>query len=303
MKIALICVLAFVLDNVFGEFQYFHPLVGFGNLANFFEKMANHGKFLKIKGLLAVIFLVLPLPLLINFKLPNNLFGQCISILCLYLAIGAKSLKDHSLIVATNLKQNNLNLARKNLSYIVSRDTANLNELLIAKATIESVLENGNDAIFAPLFWFVLAGPAGVILFRLVNTLDAMWGYKNIKFLDFGWAAAKADDLMNLIPARLTAISYCILGDFKIGFQCWIEQGNNWYSPNAGPVMSSGAGALNIVLGGDAFYDGILKVRPKLGMGREPNLNDIYLANNLIAKTIYLWLFLILIANLWVSLC
>ncbi len=303
MKIVLICVLAFILDWILGEWQYFHPLVGFGTIANNLEKVINQGKFLKIKGLIAVLILVLPLPLFISFKLPDNLFGQCISVLCLYLAVGAKSLKEHSLTVATALEQKNLNSARQNLSLIVSRDTTNLNEHSIVKATIESVLENGNDAIFAPLFWFVLAGPAGAILFRIVNTLDAMWGYKNIKFFDFGWAAAKADDLMNLIPARLTAFSYCVLGDFKQGIICWLTQGNKWYSPNAGPVMASGAGALNLALGGNAVYDGVVKVRPKLGAGREPILNDIYLAISLIDKTIYLWLLVILIFNLLVNLC
>ncbi len=303
MKITLICILAFILDSILGEWQSFHPLVGFGSLANTLEKLSNKGNFLKIKGLLAVLILVLPLPLLIFFKLPNNFLGDCISVFCLYLTIGSKSLKEHSTKIATALEHSNLNLARQNLSLIVSRDTTNLNETSIVKATIESVLENGNDAIFAPLFWFILAGPAGAILYRGVNTLDAMWGYKNANFYNFGWAAAKSDDLMNLIPARLTALSYSILGDFKHAISCWFTQGNKWYSPNAGPVMASGAGALNITLGGDAVYDGVLKTRPQLGLGREPIYNDISLANNLINKTIYLWLGATLTFNLLRKLC
>ena len=119
----------------------------------------------------------------------------------LYLAIGASSLKTHAEAIANALDAQDIPLARQKVSYIVSRDTSALDAESIARAGVESVLENGSDAVFAAMFWFVVGGAPGVVLYRLSNTLDAMWGYKNERFINFGWAAARFDDCLNYIPA------------------------------------------------------------------------------------------------------
>jgi len=150
-------------------------------------------------------------------------------------------------------------------------------------------LENASDAIFAPLFWFIVAGVPGIVLYRLANTLDAMWGYKNKQFLYFGKFSARIGDVLNYIPARLTAMTWLVLGNYQSAKYCWQTQANQWYSPNAGIVMAVGAGALNIKLGGNAIYDGKEKQRPEIGFGRSPIAADIQRSWELVFKGLILW--------------
>jgi adenosylcobinamide-phosphate synthase len=168
----------------------------------------------------------------------------------------------------------------------------------ISKATVESVLENGNDALFGTLFWYLIAGLPGALLHRLVNTLDAMWGYKTDHYLHFGWAAARLDDLLNWIPARLCALTYALLGKRKQALSCWRRQAKSYESPNGGPIMAAGAGALGIRLGGPAIYHGKLKVKPFLGVGPEATPQDINRAVRLLNGGVLLWLVLIISVNL-----
>jgi adenosylcobinamide-phosphate synthase len=154
---------------------------------------------------------------------------------------------------------------------------------------VESLLENGNDAVFGTLFWFVIAGGPGALLFRLANTLDAMWGYRTPRFQAFGCAAARLDDTLNWIPARLTALSYTLLGNRHLAWRCWHAQAKQWSSPNAGPVMAAGAGALQVQLGGTASYDGVIEQRPPLGSGRDAGAADILRAWRLVHATTIWW--------------
>jgi len=181
------------------------------------------------------------------------------------------------------------------LAMIVSRDTSQLQASEISTATVESVLENGNDAVFGTLFWFLMLGGTGALLFRLANTLDAMWGYKTTRFLYFGWAAARLDDALNLIPTRLTALSYALCGHTRSAIQCWRTQAHTWYSPNAGPVMAAGAGALQVRLGGAARYHGQIEQRPILGLADPPHPKHISAALRLVRNSIFLWCACVLI--------
>jgi adenosylcobinamide-phosphate synthase len=120
-----------------------------------------------------------------------------------------------------------------------------------------------------------------------------MWGYRTPRYFYFGWAAARLDDVLNWIPARLTAFTYSVLGHTRAAWHCWRSQGHRWYSPNAGPVMASGAGALGIVLGGPAIYHGAIKERPALGSGHDAQPHDIERAIALVQRGVWLWVALI----------
>jgi adenosylcobinamide-phosphate synthase len=168
----------------------------------------------------------------------------------------------------------------------------------VAAAAVESVLENGNDAVFGALFWFLVAGAPGVLLFRLSNTLDAMWGYRTPRYLYFGWAAARFDDVLNFVPARLTALTYALIGSTGAALRCWRLQARAWESPNAGPVMAAGAGALGLGLGGGAYYHGEWEERPPLGVGSPPDAGSIRAALKLVRSGVVLWLVLVVAGEL-----
>lgn len=293
--------LAMILDRLLGEPNKFHPLVGFGQLAQaaevVFSKPHALAKTQRLRGLLAWLLLVVPpvtILSLLEYRFDDEHFGLWLfNVIVLYFCIGAKSLEEHILRVKQHLIRDDIASARKNLAHMVSRNTEQLNEREISKAGIESVLENGSDAIFAPLFWFFIAGAPGALCYRLINTLDAMWGYRNERYVDFGRTAARMDDLFNWLPARLTALSYALMGNFQFALHCWRTQGTIWKSPNAGPVMASGAGALNLKLGGSATYHNQLTERPTLGGGKTPDVQDIDRAVELIQRTLILWLVMV----------
>ena len=246
-------------------------------------------------GVTAWIIAVIPLTLLALLLSLLPYVGWIVQALALYAALGLRSLGEHAEPVALALRAGDLNEARLRVGYMVSRETAELDETAVARAATESVLENGSDAVYAALFWFAVAGAPGVVLYRLSNTLDAMWGYRNARFERFGWAAAKIDDVLNYLPARLVAFTYALLGHTRLALRCWRTQAPQWDSPNAGPVMAAGAGALGVSLGGSARYHGELHERPPLGEGPAPTAVDIWRALALVRQGVLLWLAVILI--------
>ena len=294
---------ALVLDFCLGEPKRFHPLIGFGNIAIWVERKLNQpslriGRY--ISGLFAWMLLILPITAgVFFFELHlGGTFNIIIEVVLLYLCIGWKSLVQHVNAIQLALQQQNITLARERTQYIVSRDANTLNEQQISQTAIESMLENGNDAIFGCLFWFLVAGAPGAVMYRLANTLDAMWGYRTQRYGQFGWGAARLDDLLNIIPARLCALSYALLGNTRRALNCWQSQAHLLSSPNGGPVMSSGAGSLQVVLGGPTYYNGKLVDKPFFGEGSKPSGNDIHRTIKLVNRTVYLWFLVILCSGL-----
>lgn len=297
LAIAICCSL--VLDALFGEPKKWHPLVGFGNVVYWLEEKINTPASRdtlksKIKGSVAWLLVIFPFVggvfwIVSWVSGSSSLWGFFFQVAILYLCIGQKSLLEHANWIHQPLKAGDLAEAREKVGWIVSRETEQMSEYQITSAAIESVLENGNDAVFGTLFWFVLLGSPGAVLFRLTNTLDAMWGYKNDRFHSFGFIAAKADDIMGYLPAKATAVSYAILGNTKQAMECWKAQAQACSSPNGGPVMTSGAGSLNIRIGGPAMYHGKMHNKIYMGSGELAKPEDIPRACRLVVRTSLLW--------------
>ncbi|HHM04144.1 MAG TPA: cobalamin biosynthesis protein CobD [Gammaproteobacteria bacterium] len=320
--------LGLALDWLVGEPRRWHPLIGFGRLAAALERRLNPaapggrtvtsplfekegiGENLLVDksplppliqrgglalpggfaGIVALLLVVAPFVAAVAIASNLPYVGAPVELLALCFALGLASLSAHARAVCRPLRSGDVAAARRAVAMLVSRDTAQMNDTQLAAATVESVLENGNDAVFGVLFWFLLAGAPGAVLYRLVNTLDAMWGYRTPRYRDFGRAAARLDDALNLIPARLTALSYAVAGRFHPALDCWRLQAPAWDSPNAGPVMAAGAGALGLRLGGGACYHGQWRERPVLGQGRAPAAEDITRALGLVCRAVAVWL-------------
>lgn len=290
MTLALVCIAAVLLDALLGEPRRGHPLIAFGALAAIIEQRWNRG--LATPGLLALAVLVLPPVVLVAglwWWLPVP-WRYLLDVLILWLALGRHSLAEHARAVVAPLLAGDLDRARQQVGRLVSRDTRALDETGVAAAATESVLENGADAVFASLFWYLVAGAPGVVLHRLVNTLDAMWGYRSARYECFGRGAARLDDMLGWLPARLVALSYALVGHTGQALRCWQTQARAWESPNAGPVMAAGAGALGVRLGGAAPYEGGWRTRPELGTGDRPDARTPVRAIRLMHGALLLWL-------------
>jgi adenosylcobinamide-phosphate synthase len=205
----------------------------------------------------------------------HPLAGFLVSAGISYTCLATRSLHRESALVAAALNTGNIEEARRNLSYIVGRDTADLSESEIWRALIETVAENTSDGIIAPLFWLTVTGPVGGMVFKAVSTLDSMVGYRNERYLRFGWASARMDDLLNFIPARLTAFLMILAAPLaglspKGALSATLGDRLKHPSPNSGHPEAAAAGALGVRLGGPASYKGIPSWKEYIGTPLAP---------------------------------
>jgi len=300
MLISIIMMVAYLLDYWLGEVKRFHPLVGFGAVTSKLEKALNFipptatnkkAWLLRFLGTLSWLMLCAPLPIIYYYFHQNYPLFWGLDAIVLYFAIGLNSLKLHALQILKPLEESDLTSARHFCGYLVSRNTKDLSEHEISRATVESVLENGHDAAVASFVWFIIGGAPLVILHRLANTLDAMWGYKNHRYIHFGWCAARMDDLLGWPSAKVTALLYAgqtnlslskMISSLKNGYQ----QSQLYKSLNGGWVMAVGASVLNCKLGGAAIYHGKKVISPTLGCGKTVAKNDILRSINLVNKAV-----------------
>lgn len=244
----------------------------------------------KTRGALAWAALVIP-PTALAWALDRHLATKPVARIALlatttYFACGAATLRRVSQQIGSHLKDDNLDQARQLLPWLVGRDPNGLNAAGISRAVIESLAENTSDAYTAPILWGAIAGPAGVVAYRAINTLDAMFGHRNEKYDNFGWFSAKADDLANLAPARLTAVltvigAWTVNGQPATAINAWRQHAHQHPSPNAGPIEAATAGALGITLGGENTYGDVVENRGTLGWGRPAQQQDISRATTL----------------------
>ena len=208
-----------------------------------------------------------------------------------YWMLATKSLKDESVAVLDALETSGLSAARTAVSMIVGRDTAHLTEDGVTKATVETVAENASDGVVAPLFYLALLGPVGGVAYKAINTMDSMVGYKNDRYLDFGRAAAKLDDIVNFVPARLAGALMCLAAplagfDGKRAWRVFKRDRLAHTSPNSAHTEAACAGALGIQLAGPNYYGGKLVEKPTLGDATRPvERQDIRRANRLLYAT------------------
>lgn len=191
----------------------------------------------------------------------------------IYSFLACRDLDRQASAVMGLLESGNTALAREQLGRIVGRDTADLSNREIIRAVIETVAENASDGVVAPLFYLAIAGPSGMALYKAANTLDSIVGHKNSRYRDFGWWSARADDVLNLIPARLTALlvgcAAAVTGNgFAAAFRTALRDGASQPSPNAGYPEAAFAGALGVQLGGTSAYGGVPCSKPFLGIPR-----------------------------------
>lgn len=270
----------YIIDLIFGDPRTVpHPVVAIGKLVSFCTDRLlcqdSDAKKKRRNGVIMVVIvecacIAVPLCILyLAYKL-HLVAGIVIEGIMCWQILAAKSLKTESTKVETALYNNNIEEARFNVSMIVGRDTANLDAEGITKAAVETVAENSSDGVIAPLFYMLFGGAVAGFLYKGINTMDSMAGYKNEKYIDFGRAAAKLDDIANFIPARISAllmvVSAFILGyDAANAWKIFVRDRYKSTSPNAGQTEAACAGALGIELLGDAYYFGKLVKKPSIG--------------------------------------
>ena len=285
----IVCILAaYLLDLIVGDPPSFpHPVKGIGWLIRKLEGPLRFiikneriaGAFFACIIIVSVWFITFAITQVACFF--NNYLGAIISIIIIYTSLSVKDLGVESLAVFNALKERSLDKARASLSKIVGRDTANLDEREIIRATVETIAENIVDGIISPLFFAFLGGASLAMAYKAINTLDSMVGYKNKRYINFGWAAAKIDDIANLIPARLSVV-FLVLASWISGhnsIKAWnvaIRDGGKNPSPNSGLPEAAIAGALGVRLGGLNYYNSIAIQKPYIGDDSNP-LNKLHI--------------------------
>jgi adenosylcobinamide-phosphate synthase len=277
-------ILAMVLDAAFGEPRLVwdrlpHPAVLMGRLVGWCDRRFNRGQSLRTSGIAVTLGLLatgLGVGWLIHI-LPD--FGV-LEVLTVAILLAQKSLVDHVSTVATGLRRS-VAEGRQEVAMIVGRDTAEMTEPDVARAAIESAAENLSDGVVAPLFWYLVLGLPGIVAYKLINTADSMIGHMTPRYREFGWASARLDDVLNLIPARLTALLIALTHGW-VDPTPILRDAPKHRSPNAGWPESALAPVLNVALSGPRSYNGVRKDFPWVWPEgrRDPGPDDIDAAAN-----------------------
>ncbi|WP_148552117.1 adenosylcobinamide-phosphate synthase CbiB [Paraclostridium bifermentans] len=301
--IILVMVIAYLLDLIIGDpYSFPHPVRFIGNLIRFTEgkirKIFKSKNQLKTGGFLLWIitvgFTALVTNLILNLLCINNIFYVIIASIILYTTLSTKCLAEEAKKIYEVLKTGDIEKSRKQLSYIVGRDTTSLSENEIIRATVETVAENTVDGIISPMMYGFIGGPVLAMAYKAINTLDSMVGYKNEKYGDIGFASAKIDDIANFIPARITPF-FMMIASFILGFnskksiKIAMRDRKNHKSPNCAYAEGAVAGALEVQLGGTNMYFGEKVYKPTIGdKDRELEAEDILRTNKIMYLTSFI---------------
>lgn len=306
-ELLIIIIAGFFMDQLLGDPEFlYHPVRLIGKLIQFLEHLIRPAVGTSERGLIAGGALLAVLVCLCTggaawtlLFLARRLSPVCfyiVSVFTSYQLLAVKSLRTESMNVYRELKKGDLTGARKAVSRIVGRDTERLDMEGVTKAAVETVAENTSDGVIAPFFYLAIGGPILGWVYKAVNTMDSMIAYKNDRYLYFGRAAAKLDDIMNFIPARLSAV-FMIAAAFLFGMdgkqagRIFLRDRFNHASPNSAQTESVCAGALGVQLAGDAWYFGKRYEKKTIGdRNRAVEPEDIRRANRLLYGTAYLML-------------
>ena len=276
-------VAALLLDAVIGDPNWLwsrlpHPAAVIGKTLAALEKRLNHGTNRRAKGIAALLVL-LALTVGLSFVVAALPYAWVFEALIAAILLGQNSLMRHVTAVARGLEQS-LDQGRVAVALIVGRDTHSLDQSGTARSAIESAAENFSDGLVAPAFWFLLLGLPGIVLYKAVNTADSMIGYRTEQYVEFGWAAARLDDLLNWIPARLSGLLICGVHGSKPAFKIMRRDAPLHRSPNAGWPEAATAGVLDVAISGPRIYGGKMTNDPFVNPAgrRYLNARDIDLA-------------------------
>lgn len=320
MTISLVAlVMGYILDLIFGDPYWMpHPVRFIGNLISILEKVirrfmpkTKRGEY--IGGIIFTVMvvsisMVIPLVIILMAKSINTYLALTVETFMCYQILATKSLKVESMKVYDELEKNDLPSARKAVSMIVGRDTKDLTFSGVAKAAVETVAENTSDGIIAPMIFIAIGGAPMGFFYKAINTMDSMVGYKNEKYMNFGRFAAKLDDVVNYLPARISAYqmilsSFFLRYDYKNAFKIYKRDRYNHASPNSAQTESVCAGALDVQLAGNAYYFGKLYEKPTIGDDiREINYDDIKKANRLLYCTSFISIVIISVIKITIIL-
>mgnify|MGYP000850982120 CR=1 FL=1 len=298
-------IIGFLLDLCFGDPKTLpHPVVAIGWFISFCEKHLRKILPKTKKGELFGGAIMVVVVASVSYLIPSfilYILGTVHPLLALlgegfmcFQILAAKSLKDESMNVYNKLKEGDLPLARSAVARIVGRDTASLSAVGVTKAAVETVAENTNDGVVAPMLFIALGGARLGFFYKAVNTMDSMTGYKNERYISFGKTAARLDDICNYLPSRLSAVMMIIAAfllryNYKNAIKIFIRDRHNHSSPNSAQTESVCAGALDVMLAGDAYYFGRLVQKPTIGDSIKPiDADDIIKANRLLYVTAFL---------------
>lgn len=301
---------AFVLDLLLGDPPWLpHPIRAIGAWANscevFWRGVVSAQKLAGVMTVVSVLLGVggVVLGLIALGQRIHPLAGDAVRLYFLYASLAARDLARHSQQVHEALAGGDLPLARQRVSMIVGRETAFLDEAGVSRACVESVAENIVDGVTAPLLWAAVFGPVGAMVYKAINTMDSMFGYKNDRYLQFGWAPARLDDFANFLPARLTALvvvlASALLGySPRISFDIWRRDRHNHASPNSAQTEAAVAGALGVQLGGPSVYFGHVVDKPTMGDPSTPiSAKHILATNRLMLGTAVIMALLVVVAR------
>lgn len=257
MSTTLVLCAALLLDAALGEPEWLwrrlpHPAVLMGRCVGWCDARFNAGRSRKSRGVLVVLALVAGGAAIGHLL---SLFGPIIEIILVAVLLAQRSLVQHVGAVSAGLRLS-LPEARRAVAMIVSRDTAAMPPSAVARSAIESAAENLSDGVIAPAFWFAIGGLPGLLIYKFINTADSMIGYRNETYADFGWAAARLDDLLNFIPARLTALLIALPSGVAAQWPAIRADARLHRSPNAGWPEAAMARAIDVALAGPRAYDG-----------------------------------------------